>query len=461
MRYAELCRDFNVRVKRGKAPYRLTPLGFSKLQKKCWDVLGSKVKLSYVGSRRDGAFSQSSSDLDIWITAQGNHPFKFTTERKEALKKSVAQLDWVEDVVAGDVSVKFKIRDPDENLSIAVDLALCPNDPEDFPLLRGSPNRWENDERVDGFMLEHPTAGVAVSGVKQLLTTRPKGIQLKALVRRVALYYNFSVSDRSKHQAGTDVNSEAFELFLLLLHELRNWNVSRAFGSDLTDDLAGHPKRKQHAERFERAAEEIDRAAWLACLDELEEESGFIHNTRPELGRHPDRHCFVLPGNRSEKGGSYKYKCIWCQDYNRGVGLQPGDRCKICKQVQIEHPRFQEIKQEVELAEARFAASADEPVRGRYLVKMKTDMPKGTNQSQSRTLATNRSSCDSKLEAESHVKAFNAKILDCMAVCSSCSGYHDLQISIFATLRRSWDQLRGAKPGEVITKLCHFYQKLG
>ena len=367
--YEELCSKFNLHVKHGKSLYAFTQKAFGLLSTKCREALGNAVKLQYVGSRRDGAFSRSSSDLDIWILPQEQASTKLTCEYRmvlQTLKEGIAALDFVQDIAIGEVSVKFKAVDPDIQLSISVDLALPPNDTEDFPQLRGKRSQQENDRHIDGYLIDHPTAGIAVSGIKQLLKVRPKGKLLKAMVLLVVSHHDFAVSNRNEHQVpGAAVNSEAFTLFLLFMKELQNWRVSPAFGLPLTTDLTGHPKRKYHIERFEKAAAAITSGSWVERLDELEIANGYIRNTRPETGKHPDRHCFFLPRNRNKKRGKYKYKCIWCHDYNKGVGLEPGDRCRKCKNSQVEHPQFQQKRQEVLQAQI----SCNEPVRGRYLTK--------------------------------------------------------------------------------------------
>ena len=90
-----------------------------------------------------------------------------------------------------------------------------------------------------------------------------------------------------------------------------------------------------------------------------DQESGnnYIPNALPELGQHPDRHCFSLPRNQSAKSGSCVYKCIWCGDFNKGVGLESGDRCNNCNQGQVEHPAFEKPRQEIELWQARFSVA--------------------------------------------------------------------------------------------------------
>lgn len=115
---------------------------------------------------------------------------------------------------------------------------------------------------------------------------------------------------------------------------------------------------------------QIMRGDWFMKFKHfLQQPKGFVRNTQVEESKHPDRHCFHLPGHHPKPQGKYKYKCIWCHYYNRGVGLQETDACLLCGRIQIRHPDFERLRKEVEEHERLHDpyAAAPERRRGTWL----------------------------------------------------------------------------------------------
>ena len=319
--YPNLCNVFNRVAQRGKSLIVPTHFAFERLTDACRKALGIPIALKSVGSHKDGTFSRSGSDYDLWIlpVPQARLGISFNQMHVEALRHSVESLCFVKDVRSKDMKIQFQVVERNFNKSLPVELSFCPDDAEGFPYLRKGTSFAENDARIDAFLIDHPAARVAVSGVKQLLSTRPKGFLLKAMAWRLATEPGRCppLSDREEHQAeGADVHAEAFDFFLRMLAELRHWNTSSLCSADLWRDLQEHPKRNEHVSRFEDCAEEIVAGQWRQRLERLENNGingSYINNTRGEQGKHPSRHCFYRPPGRR---GNRNHKCLYCNDYN-------------------------------------------------------------------------------------------------------------------------------------------------
>ncbi|CAE7531454.1 unnamed protein product, partial [Symbiodinium necroappetens] len=387
--YPNLCNMFTRVVMKGKSLIALTQLARLRLADACREALGIPIALKSVGSHKDGTFSRSGSDYDLWIlpVPQERLGISFNQMHVEALRHSVDCLCFVRDVRSKDMKIQFQVVESKFNKSLPVELSFCPDDAESFPHLRKGTSFAENDARIDAFLIDHPAARLALSGLKQLSSTRPKGFLLKAMAWRLACEPGrCRLRDREEHQAeAADTHVEAFDFFLRMLAELRHWNTSLLCSADLWRDLREHPKRDEHISRFEHCAAEILAGQWRQRLEHLENDgidSSYINNTRGEQGKHPSRHCFYRPPRKLAKR---PYKCLYCNDYNKGVGLGPGDRCRCCGKVQVEHPEYETRKLEVDAFIARQSQSpislagdslSHSPV-GTYLRWQRLDGPRG------------------------------------------------------------------------------------
>ena len=215
---------------------------------------------------------------------------------------------------------------------------------QDFPCLPGHSTRSVNDDKIDGFFRARPAGRVAISALKRLFPgTEIKGILLKAIAYRVARERKCVLSNRSQHQEDCyDTNGEATVLFLTILQELRGWKSS-VLGQDLEVDLdlqKGNPKRSLHLDALNNIQRSIIDCAWFD-ISPLLDDDRYLKNTRLEPSKHPDRHYFHKP-----KNGKGHYKCMWCNDYNAGVGHNDSDKCRSrsCGRVQKERPDYEKLK---------------------------------------------------------------------------------------------------------------------
>ena len=65
--YPNLCNMFTRVVMKGKSLIALTQLARLRLADACREALGIPIALKSVGSHKDGTFSRSGSDYDLWI----------------------------------------------------------------------------------------------------------------------------------------------------------------------------------------------------------------------------------------------------------------------------------------------------------------------------------------------------------------------------------------------------------
>ncbi|CAE8723319.1 unnamed protein product [Polarella glacialis] len=377
-------RRFVTVVQREKRLIGPTGACWESLNSACREALGTDLVLKQVGSYFQSTGSKpSGSDIDIRVSRQRSK-ISFNDNDKELLKNHLERLPFIcgpggqESVEIGKLSVKCAIYDADINEILDVDIVPLPQtryaaECEDFPVLRGGPQRFENDAEVHRFFLHHRSARLAVSSLKLLLEKpRPPGIVLEAVVWIVA-------RDRGLIPSSNVTAIEVTALFLETLSELAEPDQSS------TEQIRSFARACRIADNsmnslLQSARQQIQRGLWFQKFKGLlENPFGFTSNTKNEEFKHPQRHCVHLPGNHLVREGKFKYKCIWCQDYNRGVGSQMTDSCKLCGEVQIRHRQYERIRKEVEESE-KLNKPYDGPsftLRGQWLEAKPASMQQG------------------------------------------------------------------------------------
>eukprot|EP00438_Fugacium_kawagutii_P000558 Skav223859 [mRNA] locus=scaffold2304:637276:656526:- [translate_table: standard] len=339
-------RQFNLKTKRDMGAWSFTTNFTDAMQEIFQGVVGP-VDLEKEGSQVDQTYSAARSDLDLWVKKRHRQPF--TEEEKSKLVLALREKLFARKVSlggAGNCFIAFQLDDEvtgagysSKHVSFPIDIGLDPRDPEDFLNLRCGDNRQINDRKINGFLKDHPSSRVAVSGLKRWFNTSMKGIVLKAVTYFVAIERKCVLSNLLKHQSSNiNVNAEATVLFLTVLQELRDWN-SGVFGETLRKDLylqlkQNNSKRGLHLKSLSEMKNLIQSGSFYDMVQAHSDDQTYVNNTKMEPGANPDRHYFQLP-NFGKRGN---YKCIYCNDYNKGVGLTEDSRCRKCGGVQIEHP---------------------------------------------------------------------------------------------------------------------------
>jgi len=339
-------RSFYVVVQRERRQLGPTEACRARIVDACRQALGSDVIVKQVGSylQRTGC-KLAGSDLDIRVTRPENSGF--VPEDKERLRQHLAELPFARNVRVGTLAVKFAIHDVGIDESLLVDVVLLPQpgyeaEKEDYPSLRGSPHRFMNDAAEADFLLRHVPARLAVVALKLLLDQpRLPGLILEAIACRVAVKLGLTPASNE-----TDIESTA--IFLEALSELAEPGLAKDDGLRKFASACSIGERGLD-EVLQSVSQHILRRDWFRkFMHLLVNPVGFTNNTKIEMTKHPDRHWFYLPGGHLSRQGQYKYKCMWCNDYNKGVGLQDTDRCQQCSNVQVKHPDYERCRREVE-----------------------------------------------------------------------------------------------------------------
>lgn len=233
--------------------------------KSYWDLvdairhaLGRDIVIEMVGSRTRRTAAIQDNDMDLQVRRDPSSERRdepFTNIDMQKVARNLEMLNSVTSpVVVGNVAIKFRVEN-----NIAVDLVLWRPRKEQFPKLRGGDDFYENSARINEFLEQTPAARAAIIGVKQLMfDDRPKGILLEAIAWRLAETCPFPLTRTAREYTGSEdeiwtLQLECFKFFLHVFNTLKDWKAS-PFGSDLKEDLALLPERKQeeHLQRFEK-----------------------------------------------------------------------------------------------------------------------------------------------------------------------------------------------------------------